>query len=316
VRIRVALGFYRTGFRHYVTTGRYLGLLGGFPPANTMERLRQRWSWIDKALLHVGGLLNLSFSTAAMRDAISTRSRQGEPAEFDDAGMRVWLGQEEIWRRKGGIGKIFRGKLAQGGGSPWIAYPQQQHCFTNADTGFSTFDPFRFMVRRAHAEGTDLRLFTSPVHAAIYELFQGADLFERYEFWLRELVRINEEEAARAGRQPLPLWDFGDVNTINSEPIPAVGDMTPMRWFWDYTHYRKSTGDLILDRIFDYHDPDRALPDDFGTRLTSENIDAHLDRSRSRLAHWVTANADLALQAVAAAKNPKSLNRQAEATCW
>ena len=141
-------------------------------------------------------------------------------------------------------------------------------------------------------------------------------LGQRYEFWLKELVRINEEEAARAGRQPLPLWDFGYVNTITSEPIPATGDMTPMRWTWDYSHYRKAAGDLILDRIFDYRDPTRAVPDDFGVRLTSANIDAHLARSRSQLADWAAANPEFASEILAAAQNPKALNRQAEATCW
>ena len=51
-------------------------------------------------------------------------------------------------------------------------------------------------------------------------LQQALGLGERYEFWLRKLVRINEEEAARAGRPPLPLWDFSDTNTITREPVP------------------------------------------------------------------------------------------------
>ena len=108
---------------------------------------------------------------------------------------------------------------------------------------------------------------------------------------------------------------FGYANTITSEPIPAAEDITPMRWYWDYSHYRQEAGDLMLDRIFDYRDPTRALPDDFGTRLTGQNIDAHLARSKSRLADWVAANTELASQIVAAAKIRRQ-NRQAEATCW
>jgi hypothetical protein len=312
----VALGVYRTGFVHFVATRRRLGLVGGLPPANAIERLRQHWPELSKTIFNVGEVLDLAFSMTAMRDAISTLARQAEPAEFDDAGMRVWQGREEIVRQLGGVGKLIRTRLALGGGNPWLAYPKLQHCFTNAGTGVSMFDPFRFMVRRAYSEGTDLRLFTTPLNAAIYQLFQGAGLQERYEFWLKELVRINEEEAARVGRQPLPLWHFGYVNTITREPIPAAGDMTPMRWSWDYTHYRKAAGDLILDRIFDYRDPGRTVPEDFGVPLTSANIDAQLARSRSQLADWAAANQDFASEIVAAAKSPKALNRQAEATCW
>jgi hypothetical protein len=121
------------------------------------------------------------------------------------------------------------------------------YCFTNADT--DDVDPFRFMLRRAYAEGTDLRMFVTPVHVVVCVLHQGLGIGERYEFWLKELVRINEEEAALAGKSPLPLWDFSDPNSITREPIPAAGDPTPMRWFWEHSHYRKVTGDLVLDRV-------------------------------------------------------------------
>ena len=118
-------------------------------------------------------------------------------------------------------------------GDPWLVPPKFIHCFTNPETGVTTFDPFRFMLRRAYAEGTDLRLFVTPNQTAIRVFLEALGLGERYEFWLKELVRINESEAARAGRQPLPLWDFSAPNTITREPIPAIGDLTPMRWYWD-----------------------------------------------------------------------------------
>jgi hypothetical protein len=89
-----------------------------------------------------------------------------------------------------------------------------------------------------------------------------------------------------------------------------------MRWYWDYSHYHKATGDLILDRIFDYRDHARTLPDDFSVRLTSANIDAHFALSRAKLAEWAAENSELDAQIVAAARSPKSQSRQAEATCW
>ena len=66
------------------------------------------------------------------------------------------------------------------------------------------------------------------------------------------------EEAARANRQPFPLWHFGDVNQITTEPIPSETDKTPMKYFWDPVHYRRAAGDLLLDRIFSYRDPARG----------------------------------------------------------
>jgi hypothetical protein len=54
----------------------------------------------------------------------------------------------------------------------------------------------------------------------------------RYEFWLKELVRI-KKEAALAGQIAAATWDFSDPNAITRERIPAAGDLTPMRWFWE-----------------------------------------------------------------------------------
>ena len=42
----------------------------------------------------------------------------------------------------------------------------------------------------------------------------------RYEFWLKELVRI-KEEAALAGQIAAATWDFSDPNAFTREPIPG-----------------------------------------------------------------------------------------------
>jgi hypothetical protein len=238
------------------------------------------------------------------------------PAPFDDAGVRLFPAQEELLRRLGGTGNLIRSGLGSGAWGPWLNAPKFMYCFTNTDTGMTMFDPFRFMLRRAYAEGTDLRMFVTPVHAVVRVLQQGLGIGERYEFWLNELVRINEEEAALAGKPPLPLWDFSDANTITREPVPSASDLMPMRWFWEYSHYRKLTGDLILDRVLGDGGRVSPRPADFGVRLTGANVGAHVARARSELAAWASTNADLVSPIVRAAQTLKTLNRQAEATCW
>jgi hypothetical protein len=179
----------------------------------------------------------------------------------------------------------------------------------------TTFDPYRFMIRKAHAESTDLRLFVTPLPAVVRATINALGLEKRYAFWLKELVRINEEEASKAARQPFPLWDFSTVNSITTEPIPEMGDHSPMRWFWEWSHYRKETGDLILDRLLEHSDPVRVVPADFGVRLSAANIDAHLASAANALANR-TAQSDLASQIAREASKPGKFNRQAEATCW
>jgi hypothetical protein len=315
-RNRVAQGTYRTGYLHYAAIGRSQGLPGGFAPAGILEKLSLRWPALNARAFKLSEMFRFVFSATAVTDAFGTILRQSEPATFDSVGTRVWQGHDEVLRRMGGPSGRLRNMLAEGPWRPTLAPPALMYCFTNPDTGMTTFDAFRFMLRRAYAAGTDLRLYVTPLHTAMHEVFIAIGLGERYEFWIKELVRINEEEAARANRSPFPLWDFSDPNTITSEPIPPAGDPSPMRWHWEFSHYRKETGDLILDRIFEHSNPARNLPGDFGVRLTGENVDTHLARARVKLADWVAANAKVASEIVTAVRNPKAQTRQAEATCW
>jgi hypothetical protein len=101
------------------------------------------------------------------------------------------------------------------------------------------------------------------------------------------LVEINEEEALRAGESSFPLWDFSVYNQFTTEPIPKTGDTeTAMQWYWDSSHYKKELGDIMLDKIFHYHESGRIVPDNFGILLTSENIDDHLQKIRADRQHY------------------------------
>lgn len=315
-RIRLALGEYSDGYAHYAAVGQKQGLLGGFPPADFPEALGLRWPQLGKAMFRIGELFHLVFSATVVNDALATVRRQSVPASFNDRGMRIWDAQDDVMREKGGNGRFFRNNILGWRWYVWLMPPRYMYCFTNSGTGMTGFDPFRFMLRRAYEKGTDLRLFMTPLHASVRQLLAELGLSGRYEFWQKELVRINEEEAARAGRIPLPLWDFSDANTITREIIPAPADLTPMRWFWEFSHYRMAAGNLILDRVLGDDGSERHLPADFGVRLTGANINAHLAHSRTGLADWAATNSEFATQISAAVRDPKVQNRQTEATCW
>jgi hypothetical protein len=315
VRIRIARGEYRNGYLHYAATGRKQELPGAGPPANMLDRLLLQHPSLSQAVYTAKESFGLVFSATTLRDAIATLRRQAEPADFDSAGMRVWHGRADELDRLGGTGKLVRERLLDGPWNPTLFPPISQYCFTNTETGMTTFEPYRFMIRMAYLKSTDLRLFVTPLPAAVRATIDSLRLGDRYAYWLKELVRINEEEASKAGRRPFPLWDFSTANAITTEPIPETGDRSPMHWFWEGSHYRKETGDLILDLVLDYNDPTRAVPADFGARLTAANIDAHLASAATGLAHW-TAQSDLASRVAREAGKPSKFNRQAEATCW
>jgi hypothetical protein len=315
-RTQVMLGMYRSGYQHYAAKGRNEGRLGGLPPANLLERVLLRWPTLNRFMFQAGELFRMVLSDSAVYDSITTILRQSEPTTFDSSGMRVWPGYDGFLSKRGGPGGTFhKSKLGEGDWRPFLERPRLTYCFTNRGAVASMFEPLRFMIRAAHANQTDLRLYIPPEIAPMRQLIAGLGLQSRYEFWLRELVRINEEEAARAGRPPFPLWDFGDVNTITREHLPDYDDHTLMRWYWEHTHYRRSAGDLILDRIFESHDPARRVPADFGVRLTGANIDAQVAHNREGLAAWAAENSELASKIMESAKNPAA-SRQDEAQCW
>jgi hypothetical protein len=312
-KVKVAEGLYRSGFVHYAAVGRTQGFVGGFASSSLVDRLRSvspRW---NDAIFRSGEMLQFVFSASAAHDAITTVMGQSTPAEFNAHGQRVWHGHDAVLEALGGTGPIIRQWARDSGGQIWFLNQQRVFCFSAAPGAMSTFDPYRFMLRRAYADGTDLRLFVTPLHLLVRAANDAVGLGERYEFWLKELVRINEEEAARAGQKPLPLWDFSDANTITREALPT--DTTPMRWFWDPSHYRKAAGDLILDRMFDFKDPARAPPADFGVRVTAANIDDHLARTSAARAAWAAGNSDWE-SIMHSDANRTAEVRQRAATCW
>jgi hypothetical protein len=53
-----------------------------------------------------------------------------------------------------------------------------------------------------------------------------------------------------------------------------------MRWYWEGSHYKPATGDLMLDRVFGLKTARIADHADFGDLLTSGNIEERLNLTR------------------------------------
>jgi len=98
-----------------------------------------------------------------------------------------------------------------------------------------------------------------------------------YEKWQKELINVVEDINSKYSEsRPFPLWNFGGYNSVTmTEVPPSEAANRSMLWYWDLGHYNKMLGDLIQDRIFNFHQPGRLVPEDFGTRINSINIDLH-----------------------------------------
>lgn len=159
--------------------------------------------------------------------------------------------------------------------------PPYVESFSSPDSGVNTIELFRRLVRIAIRDNIDLRLVISPCHARYFECYRLMGNWYLWEEWKRALVRIIDEEAAKAGVKPFPLWDFSGFNPLTMELVPSADDKkTQMKWYFESSHYTTALGDLMQDRIFGHNEPGRIVPDYFGVLLTSKNIEDHLQNIR------------------------------------
>jgi len=144
------------------------------------------------------------------------------------------------------------------------------------------FDHFREIIRICKANRIRLYLYIHPFHVRLNETIRIAGLWPLFEQWKRELAKIIRQESDIDFH--VPLWDFSGYNSVTAEPVPKAGDTaTKMKWYWEAGHYKKETGNRILDRIFGIQTDDEVF-NDFGQMIDTENIGEHLEIiNRNRL---------------------------------
>jgi hypothetical protein len=129
------------------------------------------------------------------------------------------------------------------------------------------------IIDSCQQKGIALTIFISPSHATDMEGLHALGLWSEFEQWKREVSKI------------APIWDFSGYNSITTEPIAKN-----MKYYLDSSHYRKETGDLILNRLLSYQE--NTVPEDFGVLMTPENIEAHLAKIRSDRENWLKTSPD------------------------
>lgn len=137
----------------------------------------------------------------------------------------------------------------------------------------SSLDDLRAMFALAQHQHVDMHLFISPAHARQWETLAAAGLWDKWEYWKKQLVSLNAKEAERAGQQPLPLWDFSGYDTVSCEDLPDDGKHV-MRGYTDSSHYTPAVGQRLVARLF-------GDSDDWGVKLYRSNIEAHLAQIRT-----------------------------------
>jgi hypothetical protein len=129
----------------------------------------------------------------------------------------------------------------------------------------------------AHEHQIDLHMFITPYHSSHLDVIRLSGNTRAFEAWKWELADRNRRVAEAHGREPFPLWDFSGYHEVatNPSPTPDHPDQV-MPWYRDSSHYRKITGDMILDRMFGRPIPVRH----FGYPLTVDTYEFLIRRQR------------------------------------
>ncbi len=126
----------------------------------------------------------------------------------------------------------------------------------------------------------ELFLYFSPTHAKNLEVIWVFGLWDDYEMWKKDIVRIVFDK--QKNKDQIKIWDFSGFNSITMESVPVKGDIkSKMKWYWESSHFKVEVGSLILDRMFSLDTQNSTKFDNFGVLLNPENIGQHLKNIRS-----------------------------------
>lgn len=140
-----------------------------------------------------------------------------------------------------------------------------------------SFAAYRKILSVAYNAGIKTKVFIPPTHGLMRENTVLLGWQAQYDTWKRLLVKINKEEADKAGEEPFEVLDFDGFTLITAEPIPNAQQKTKkMKWNWEGIHFTRLAGKLILDRLLT---PESKLKQgvlSLANSINTSNIEAHL----------------------------------------
>ena len=148
----------------------------------------------------------------------------------------------------------------------WFPNTNRKFCIYNENKESKKFEQLGKIINFSIRNNIELKIFINPVHADLLEMMRFMDLWPLYENWKRGLVNliatINKHKSKETS---ISLWDFGDYNSITTEKIPLSTDIgKTMQGYIDVAHYKKSVGDVILDKLLTHPNSQKITNKDFG----------------------------------------------------
>ncbi|HBD9376167.1 TPA: hypothetical protein KLD42_003092 [Legionella pneumophila] len=163
--------------------------------------------------------------------------------------------------------------------------PHNQFSFINPVKGIDTIAYLQKIITICENNHTELILILAPEHVRLLETYKLLDLWDTYEQWQKELMKIIAAHNQKYPNLKFALWGFNNINSITTEQLPDKDDViTKMHWFWDPQHFKNELGNLILLMILRLKDESGISH--FSTLLTENNIQKKLENDRLELIKW------------------------------
>ena len=141
---------------------------------------------------------------------------------------------------------------------------------------------FADILRFAHQQNIETRLFITPEHIFMVDLWSRLGYGELWSEFHRRLVTVNNGVAKEMGAEPFPLFGFSQMRGVVDEPIRKVRD-AKLSLFTDGAHFRPILGNQIMAGVW-------TDGSDVGARLDADSVELYLSQVDQVRREFETAN--------------------------
>lgn len=160
---------------------------------------------------------------------------------------------------------------------------KNRRLFTGWTGDEGVMDMLEGMLDDAAKRRIRVMLVIPPVHAMLMETEHLTGVWPWTKRWRERLVEMVADR-----RQPVDLWDFNTYHKPAMTPMPLQPGDALNPWWVDISHQSGQLAWMTMSRVIepDAEGAGHAWDEDFGVRLTRENLAAHLEALDAGRAKW------------------------------
>jgi hypothetical protein len=158
-------------------------------------------------------------------------------------------------------------------GRPGYIYIGKETVFDQRNEKLSldrNLDNFADILRFSHRQKIETRLFITPQHVFMIDLWWRLGYRELWKEFHRRLVEVNDAVAIEMGVEPFPIFGFNHLRGVVDEPIRSAQNST-RSLFSDGLHFRPRLGKQIMDAVWS----DGA---ELGAKLDVNSVNSYLSQ--------------------------------------